>query len=124
MPKGVPVKQVLVERCGDLHLLVGGANGYKRVRGGQGPDKNQFQGYTTDKKNTTKAFNSAREAAVALAELERDLAAGLDKAARKRRKGARSAPSEPTPSNRPSLCTLLPSYPELLSCARCVLQIL
>ena len=106
MPKGVRVQQVLVERCGDLHLLVRGVNGYKRVRGGQGPDKNQFQGYTTDKKNTTKSFNSAREAAVALAELERDLAAGLDKAARKRRKGARSAPSEPTPSNRPSLCIL------------------
>ena len=83
MAKGVRVKQVLVERCGDLHLLVGGANGCKRVRGRQGPDKNQFQGYTKDKKNSTAAFDTAREAAIALAGLERDLAAGLDKAARK-----------------------------------------
>ena len=87
MPGAVQVKEVLVERCGSLNLLVGGINGYVRVRGGQGPGKNQFQGYTKDKKNSTAAFDTAREAAIALAELECDLAAGLDKAARKRRRG-------------------------------------
>ena len=87
MTGAVQVKEVLVERCGNLNLLVGGINGYVRVRGGQGPGKNQFQGYTKDKKNSTAAFDTAREAAIALAELECDLAAGLDKAARKRRRG-------------------------------------
>jgi hypothetical protein len=85
--RGKRVREVLIEREGDLKLLVGGKHGYVRVRGGQGADKNQFQGYTIDKKNTTAGFQTAREAALALAELERDLAAGLDKAARKRQRG-------------------------------------
>ena len=63
---------------------------YQCVRGGVGPKKNLYQGvpqgYTKDKKNTTAAFSTPREAAIALAELERDLAAGLDKTAREKRK--------------------------------------
>ena len=85
--RGKQVREVYVERVGGLKLLVGGKHGYVRVRGSQGPDKDQFQGYTIDKKNTTAAFKTPREAAIALAELERDLDAGLDKAARKARKG-------------------------------------
>ena len=71
---------VEIERHDDLKLVLGGLHGYQRVRGGVGPNKNQYQGYTKDKKNTTAAFSTPREAAIALAELERDLAAGLDKA--------------------------------------------
>ena len=47
---GKRVREVYVELVGDLKLLVGGKNGYVRVRGGQGPNKNKFQGYTSDKK--------------------------------------------------------------------------
>ena len=80
------VREVFIEKHGDLKLVVGGKHGYVRVRGGQGKTKDEYQGYTKDKKNSTAAYPSPREAAIALAELERDLAAGLDKAARKKRK--------------------------------------
>ena len=80
------VRDVVIEKHGDLKLVLGGKNGYARVRGGVGPNKDQYQGYTKDKKDTTAAFHTPQEAAIALAELERDLAAGLDKAARKKRK--------------------------------------
>ena len=93
--RGKQVREVYVERVGDLKLLVGGKHGYVRVRGGQGPDKDKYQGYTVDKKNTTASFKTAREAAIALAELERDIAAGLDKAARKLRKGISTCLLEP-----------------------------
>ena len=71
------MREVYVERVGDLKLLVGGKHGYVRVRGGQGPDKDKYQGYTVDKKNTTASFKTAREAAIALAELERGSPRGL-----------------------------------------------
>jgi len=80
------VREVEIERHGELKLILGGKHGYQRVRGGLGPNKDQYQGYTKDKKNTTAAFKTPREAAIALAELERDLAAGLNKAARKKSK--------------------------------------
>jgi hypothetical protein len=82
----VRVKEVVIERHGELKLVVGGKHGYVRVRGGQGKTKVEFQGYTKCKKHSTAAYPTPREAAIALAELERDLAAGLDKAARKKRK--------------------------------------
>ena len=91
----VRVKEVVIsrhERHGDLKLVLGGTNGYRRVRGGQGSKKVEYQGYTIDKKHSTKAYSTAREAAIALAELERDLAAGLDKAAIKKRKAAAGLP--------------------------------
>ena len=75
--RGKQVREVYVERVGDLKLLVGGKHGYVRVRGGQGPDKDKYQGYTVDKKNTTASFKTAREAAIALAELERDIQSPL-----------------------------------------------
>ena len=81
------MREVLIEKHGDLKLVVGGKHGYVRVRGGQGKTKDQYQGYTKCKKHSTAAHpTSPREAAVELAELERDLAAGLDKTARKKRK--------------------------------------
>ena len=90
------VREVFIEKHGDLNLVVGGKHGYVRVRGGQGKTKDEYQGYTKDKKNSTAAYPEPREAAIALAELERDLAAGLDKAARKKRKT--------------DACMYLPSY--------------
>ena len=92
---GKRVRDVYVELVGDIKLLVGGKNGYVRVRGGQGPNKNQYQGYTVDKKHSTAGFDTPREAAMALAALERDLAAGLDKTAQKARKGLSACPLEP-----------------------------
>ena len=85
------VREVVIERHGDLKLKVGGKHGYVRVRGGQGSTKDQYQGYTVDKKHFTVGYPTTREAAIALAELERDLAAGLDKATRKKRKTATGA---------------------------------
>ena len=58
-----------VEAVGALRLPLGGVNGYVGVRGKQGHNKDKFQGTTPTKKRRTKLFNSAREAAVALAEL-------------------------------------------------------
>ena len=57
------------EAVGALRLPLGGVNGYVGVRGKQGHNKDKFQGTTPTKKRRTKLFNSAREAAVALAEL-------------------------------------------------------
>jgi hypothetical protein len=82
------VREVVIERHGDLKLVVGGKHGYVRVRGGQGKTKKQYQGYTKDKQHSTAAYPTPHEAAIALAELEQDIAAGLDKAARKKRKTA------------------------------------
>ena len=80
----VRVREVVVERHGDLKLVVGGKHGYVRVRGGQGSTKNMYQGYTKSKKHFTAGYPTPQEAAIALAELERDLAAGLDKATSKK----------------------------------------
>ena len=95
------VREIVIEKHGDLKLVVGGKHGYVRVRGGQGSTKNLYQGYTKDKKHSTAAFPTPREAAIALAELEQDLDAGLDKAARKKRRIASGerpdASSEPIP---------------------------
>ena len=62
------VREVVIERHGDLKLKVGGKHGYVRVRGGQGSTKDQYQGYTVDKKHFTAGYTTAREAAIALAE--------------------------------------------------------
>ena len=36
------VREVVIERHGDLKLKVGGKHGYVRVRGGQGSTKDQY----------------------------------------------------------------------------------
>ena len=110
------VREVLVEPYGDLRLVLGGKQGYVRVRGGVGKGGRQFQGYTIDKKNTTAAFDSPRAAGIALAALERDLAAGLNKAARKAKRGAAKAPfqSFPIPGTFLSILFLIPSSPHIL----------
>ena len=55
------VRDVVIEKHGDLKLVLGGKNGYARVRGGVGPNKDQYQGYTKDKKDTTAAFHTPQE---------------------------------------------------------------
>ena len=80
------VREIVIERRGDLKLVVGGKHGYVRVRGGQGSTKNLYQGYTKGKNHSSAAFQTPREAAIALTELEQDFDAGLDKAARKKRR--------------------------------------
>ena len=44
----VRVREVVIERHGDLKLVVGGKHGYVRVRGGQGRTKSEYQVYTSD----------------------------------------------------------------------------
>ena len=58
-----------VEAVGALRLPLGGVNGYVGVRSRQGHKKNKFQGATPTKTRRTKLYTTAREAAVALAEL-------------------------------------------------------
>ena len=60
-----------VEAVGALRLPLGGVNGYVGVRSRQGHKKDKFQGTTPTKTRRTKLFGTAREAAVALAELTR-----------------------------------------------------
>ena len=91
------VKEVEVERFGELRLRVGGKQGYLRVRGGQGPDKNQYQGYTKGKEHTTKLFATAHAAAVALATLERDLALGLAGTEEKKPRAKRGSRTQGAP---------------------------
>ena len=55
MVAGSKERVVEVERFGELRLPLGGKTGYIGVRGGQGPKKDKYQGYTKDKKHTTKA---------------------------------------------------------------------
>ena len=86
---------VMVERFGNLLLPLDTKNktGYKRVRGKQGRERKQFQGYTPKKTHTTKCFDSAHEAAVALATLESDKAMGLELTKAKRPRAKSSADS-------------------------------
>ena len=80
------------EKFGVLDIATGGKSGYKNVRGGQGPNGDKFQGYTKGKKHTTKLYDTAREAAIELAILERDILDGLspDKKPRSRRECSRT----------------------------------
>ena len=55
------MREVYVELVGDLKLLVGGKNGYVRVRGGQGPNKDQYQGYTPATRSTPRHPSRQRE---------------------------------------------------------------
>ena len=89
------------ESFGNLALARGGKNGYERVRGGQGSRHDKWQGYLKGKKKTTELYDTAEEAAVALARLERDIELGLidleDKKPRKKRKTS----GAPTPARLP-----------------------
>lgn len=60
----------LVDLVGALRLPLGGINGYVNVRGKQSRKKDKYQGYTPNKSRRTKPYSTAREAAIALAELQ------------------------------------------------------
>ena len=63
------------EACGQ-RLPLGGVNGYRGVRGGQGRGKNKYQGTAMKKKLRTELFDTPLEAAVALAQKKDDLEDG------------------------------------------------
>ena len=73
-------REILVERFGkgNLKLPLGGKYEYKGVRGKQGRTRDKFQGYTPKKHHFTELFDMPQEAAVALATLKCELAAGHD----------------------------------------------
>ena len=64
------VREIVIEKHGDLKLVVGGKHGYVVCacpwRPGlyQGSTKNLYQGYTKHKKHSTAAFATPREAAI------------------------------------------------------------
>ena len=70
MPPSTTPTSDIVELVGALRLPLGGVNGYKHVRGKQGRAKDLFQGTTPRKSRRTALFGTAREAAIALAELK------------------------------------------------------
>ena len=70
MPPSKTPTSDTVELVGALRLPLGGVNGYKHVRGKQGRAKDLFQGTTPRKSRRTALFGTAREAAIALAELK------------------------------------------------------
>ena len=65
------------EEVDGLRVPLGGANGYRGVRGKQGRQKNKFQGVTPRKQHRTGPYETPKEAAVALARLRHDLELGV-----------------------------------------------
>ena len=65
------------EEVDGLRVPLGGVNGYCGVRGKQGRTKNKYQGLTPRKKHRTGPYETAKEAAVALAHLRHDLELGV-----------------------------------------------
>ena len=92
-----------VELFGTLRLVCGGKHGYVGVRGGQGKQHNKFQAYVTvDSKKLTVPglYESAHEAAVALAQfkMQRELGLEEEPAEKKQRKRRRSMAAEEPPT--------------------------
>ena len=83
--------EVLVERFGNALLPLGGLQGYVGVRGKQGKKRNKFQGYTPNKTHFTGLCDSAQEAAVARANLKKDLDAGIDAASDRKPRAKRGS---------------------------------
>ena len=73
----MPRKQQRFEEVAGQRLPLGGVNGYRGVRGKQGKKKNKYQGVTPKKKHRTRLFATAKEAAIALAQLREDLELGM-----------------------------------------------
>ena len=73
----MPRAQPRFEEAAGQRLPLGGVNGYVGVRGKQGKKKNKFQGVTPRKTHRTGYFSTAKEAAVALAQLREDLELGM-----------------------------------------------
>ena len=72
----MPRRPPRFEEVDGLRVPLGGVNGYCGVRGKQGRKKNKYQGLTPRKKHRTGPYETAKEAAVALAHLRHDLELG------------------------------------------------
>ena len=97
-------REILVERFGNLKLPLGGKYEYKGVRGKQGRTRDKYQGCTPKKTHFTELFDEPQQAAVALATLKCELAAGHDPAeGRKPRKKRGCLFGTPNPVE-PSMC--------------------
>ena len=66
-------QQARFEEAGGQRLPLGSINGYIGVRGKQGRRKDKYQGVTPKKKHRTQLFDTAREAAIAFAQLREDV---------------------------------------------------
>ena len=77
----------LSEGFGALNLPLGGRHGYRGVRKAR---KGTFQGYTPKKTHTTAAYESAQEAAVALAVLKQNINLGLTESAERKPRAKRA----------------------------------
>ena len=95
MSAGEAARGPLVERFGNLELPLGGKHEYGGVRGNQGRSRGRFQGYTPKKKHFTRLCETAHEAAVALATLKVDLAAGFDGVTQQQTSSTRSSARVP-----------------------------
>ena len=73
----MPSREPRFELAGGQRLPLDGLNGYAGVRGKQGKKKDKFQGATPRKKHRTRLFDTAQEAALALAQLREDLELGM-----------------------------------------------
>ena len=73
----MPPAQPRFEEFGGQRLPLGGLNGYAGVRGKQGRKKDKFQGVTPKKQHRTAHFDTAQDAALALAQLREDLELGM-----------------------------------------------
>ena len=73
----MPRRPPRFEEVDGLRVPLGGVNGYCGVRGKQGRNKNKYQGVTPRKKHRTGPYETAKEAAVALAHLRHDLELGV-----------------------------------------------
>ena len=91
----MPPREARVEVAGGQRLPLGGINGYLGVRGKQGKKKNKFQGVTPKKQHRTRLFDTAKEAAIARAQLKEDLELGM-LTERAPKKAQPAAPTEPS----------------------------
>ena len=73
----MPPRGLRFEEAAGQRLPLGGINGYLGVRGKQGKKKDKFQGITPKKQHRTRLFSTAKEAAIALAQMREDLELGM-----------------------------------------------
>ena len=97
----MPRAQPRFEEAGGQRLPLGGVNGYAGVRGKQGKKKDKFQGTTPRKQHRPSHFETAKEAAIALAQLREDIELGmLQQPAPKKPAASAAAPVASATSNR------------------------
>ena len=100
------------EEVGGQRLPLGGINGYRGVRGKQGRAKNKFQGMTPKKTHFTKFYDTAQEAAIALAQLQEDKELGMLGQQQKQPPAKPATPATAAAPKRWELGTLLGRMPQ------------